>query len=127
VTRVLRRTGATSRRRAGEAGVASLELIGMVPLALITAFVVLQVAVLLWAVTATDDAVRQGVRAVSLGNDGCAVARDVLSDTLDERCRVTGGRLGQGSSVELVVGVPLLPPVDDLFPDVRITREAFLP
>ena len=116
-----------TRRVRSDRGVASLELLGMVPLALVFAVLALQVAAFMWAVTSTNEAVRAGVRAVSLGQDGCDAARAVLSDSLGVRCEQQGGPLGQGSSVELVVDVPIAGAVTDLVPDVQVTRKAYLP
>ncbi len=121
-----RRSGRWSGRRS-DRGVASLELLGMVPLALVFAVVVVQVAAFMVAVTAADEAVRSGARAVSLGRDGCGAAEAVMSDSLEAVCTQQGGELGTGSSVRLVVRVPVVGAVTDYVPDVRITREAFLP
>lgn len=115
------------RRTRDERGVASLELLGMVPLALVFAILAVQVAAFMWAVTSTNDAVRQGARAQSLGQDGCAAARAVLSDSLQVVDCVNGGRMGSGSTVRLEVDIPVAGAVEDLVPDVRVTREAFLP
>jgi len=99
----------------------------MVPLALVFAIVAVQVAAFMFAVTSTNEAVRAGVRAVSIGEDGCAAARDVLSDSLAVQCRQWGGELGKSQSLELVVDIPIAGAVRDLVPDVEVTREAFLP
>lgn len=118
----------TRKRSADDRGVASLELLGMIPLALVVAVLVVQVAAFMWAVTSTNDAVRQGARAQSLGQDGCAAAREVLSPALrgDSRC-FAEGRMGEGSTVQLVVDIPVAAAVVDLVPDVEVTREAYLP
>ena len=100
----------------------------MIPLALVFAVLALQVAAFMWAISSTNAAVRQAVRAESLGEDGCAAADDVLSSTLTVvRCDRDRGLLGEESRVELVVDVPVARVVDGLVPDVRVTREAFLP
>lgn len=116
-------------RRGGrrDRGVASLELLGMVPLALVFAVLVVQVAAFMFAVTSTNEAVRAGVRAVSTGEDGCAAAEAVISDSYEVTCTERGGPLGEGSSVRLVVDIPVAGAVTDLVPDVEVTREAFLP
>lgn len=112
-----------SPRRFGERGSASLELMGILPLALVFAVLALQVGGFLWAITSTNEAVRDGARAQSLGLPGCAAARDSLTDTL----KVTSCNAGGTGSVRLSVEVPILPVVDNLVPDVTVTREAHLP
>lgn len=120
-----------SRRRVdrGDRGVASLELLGMLPLVLVFAVLVVQVAGFMFAVSSTNEAVRAGARQQSLtGDGGCRAARDVLADSLDvAECQDGGGRLGEGPTVRLVVDIPVVRAVEDLVPDVRVTREARLP
>lgn len=99
----------------------------MVPLALIAAIIALTVAAAFWAVTEANDAVRQGVRAQSLGQDGCGAARAVLSDSLDVQCSATGGELGRNPAIRIVVEVPLPSAAEDYVPALRIEREAELP
>lgn len=120
---------AVRRARPGgsDRGVASLELLGMIPLALTFGVLVVQVAAFMFAVTSTNEAARAGVRAISLGEDGCAAARAVISDSYDVDCDPGGGRLGEGSSIRLVVDIPVVRAVGDYVPDVEVTREAYLP
>ena len=123
-----RTTSLGFRRRRGDPGVASLELLAMMPLVFLFALLALQVGAFLWAITSTNEAVRQGARAQSLGDNGCQAAEDTLTDTLDiERCSNSGGSGLGGVSVQLVVRVPILPLVEDYVPDVRVTRDAYLP
>ena len=120
--------GLVTRRRRDDGGVASLELLAMMPLVFLFALLALQVGAFLWAITSTNEAVRQGARAQSLGDNGCQAAEDTLTDTLVvEECRNRGGSGLGGVSVQLVVRVPVLPFVEDYVPDVRVTRDAYLP
>lgn len=116
-------------RRRDDRGVASIELIGMLPLVLVTALIVTQVAAFMWAATATNDAVRQGARAQSQNQDGCVAARAVLPDSLDiVRCtRYGGSELGDNPALRLVVDIPILPAVAYFAPDLDVTRTAYLP
>lgn len=124
----LRRPGLRRRAPRGDRGVASLELLGMIPLALVFAILAVQVGAFMWAVTSTNDAVRQGARALTLGQDGCVAAEDVLSESLRRGsvCSQSGG-MGSGSTVTLVVDIPIAAAVEDLVPDVSVTRTAYLP
>jgi hypothetical protein len=121
-------TAQVRRTRRRDDGVASLELLGLVPLALVFAAVAVVVAGFMVAITSTNDAVRQGARAQSLGQSGCDAARDVLRDTVVVRdCVAGGGELGSSPSVRMVVEVPVPRIVDDLVPEVLVTRDAYLP
>jgi hypothetical protein len=123
-----RRRPARPRPRRDDRGVASLELLGMIPLVFVIAAIGLQVGVFLWAVTNTNEAVRQGARAQSLGQDGCAAARATLARSLRSECSGSGGTgMGSPAEVSLVVEVPVLALVDEYLPDVVITRDAYLP
>ncbi len=116
------------RRPDSDRGVASLELLGMTPMVLLFAVLALQVGAFLWGITSANEAVRQGARAQSLGDNGCSAARDTLTDTLDVvSCSASGGSGRSSASVRLVVDVPVLTLVEDFVPDVRITRDAYLP
>ena len=121
------------RTRDREAGVASIELLGMIPLVFLFAALGLQVGAFLWAVTNANEAARQGARAVSLGQDGCGAARSTLAESLTRDlspgwCDASGGKsMGTPSTVTIVVEVPVLDLVDDYVPRVVIERSAFLP
>lgn len=120
-------------RRRDDRGVASIELLGIMPLALLLALIGLQVGAFLWAVTNTNEAARQGARAQSLGQDGCATFRATLADSLDTertQCRATGrpGLLtGSPTEIEVAVKVPIIPFIDDFVPDPTIERTVYLP
>lgn len=112
-----------------DSGVASLELLGMIPLVFVIAALGLQVGAFLWAVTNTNEAVRQGARAQSLGESGCDAAAGTLARSLDVvSCRATGGPgMYTPSTVSLVVEVPVLGLVDEYVPRVVVERDAYLP
>jgi hypothetical protein len=106
----------------------SVEMLALTPWLFVLALVAFQVGVIGWGVTSAGEAVRQGVRAQSLGQDGCAAARATLTSTLAmSGCTATGGALGEGNAVSIVVEVPVLRPAADWTPRVQVTREAFLP
>lgn len=126
----MRRLARMIRRGTGrEAGVASIELLGMIPLVFLFAALGLQVGAFLWAVTNTNEAARQGARAQSLGQDGCGAANATLATSLDViSCNASGGKgMYTPSNVTLVVKVPVLDLVDDYVPEVEIKRSAYLP
>lgn len=106
----------------------SVEMLALVPWLFVLAAVAFQAGVVGWGVTSADEAVRQGVRAQSLGQDGCAAARTTLSSSLEMgQCTATGGSLGDGNAVRIVVDIPVVRPATDWIPRVQVTREAFLP
>ncbi|MGN6330867.1 MAG: hypothetical protein ACTHOD_04340 [Motilibacteraceae bacterium] len=124
-----RRFGWTRARRRGwrsrvgdERGLLSLELLGLLPLLVVTAMVVLQVGAVLQATLATDAAARAGARAQARGETGDLAARRALPAWLLDHVQVTP----QGPdalSVEVVVPtvLPVLPDV------VRVRRTAAVP
>jgi hypothetical protein len=64
----------------------------MIPLVFLLAAIGLQGGVYMWAATNTNEAARQGARAQSLGQDGCAAVAATLGGSLDlESCSATGG------------------------------------
>ncbi|MGL5817280.1 MAG: TadE/TadG family type IV pilus assembly protein [Phycicoccus sp.] len=114
-------------RRRAERGSATLELVATMPLLLLFGLLALQVGVYLWVVASTNDAVRQGARAASLGGDGCAAATLALGQGLPPRgCAVTSGP-GGGAGVEVVVQAPGIPMVERFAPTITVTRKAFMP
>lgn len=113
----MRRLRPTCRR--DDRGQATLELVAMVPFVLFVTAALLQLAAVVWAVTDTTEAARQGARASSMGDDGCSAARAALSGSLtDTYCRYGAG------SLTMEVDAPILVPG---FDDVVIRREATLP
>lgn len=106
-------------RRRGDGGQATLELVAMVPFVLFVTATLLQLAAVVWAITDTSEAARQGARASSMGDDGCSAARDALSGSLRTMsCSAGGGTLA------MEVDAPIIVPG---FEDVVIRRAADLP
>lgn len=102
-----------------DAGQASLELVAMLPFVLLLAGLLLQLGAVVWAITDTTEAARQGARAASMGQDGCGAARAALSGSL-----TATGCTSAGGTVRLEVQTPAL--VDQL-PRWTIDRTAVLP
>ncbi|HEU4674510.1 MAG TPA: hypothetical protein VFS29_00865, partial [Motilibacteraceae bacterium] len=103
-------------------GLLSLELLGLLPLLVVTAMVVLQVGAVLQATLATDAAARAGARARARGETGDLAARRALPGWLLDHAQVTP----QGPdalSVEVVVPT-LLPVLPDV---VHVRRTAAVP
>lgn len=129
--RALRRT--PSRR--DDRGAASLEFVVYLPVALVFLYVTFQVCAIMWALSSINEAARQGARAQSLGQDGCAAAAGSLSRYLDydprTDCRASGNdRMGTPSSVEITVRTPVPALIRDWMPrgeDLNLTRTAYLP
>lgn len=117
-----RRDGARRRRVArGDGGVASLELVALLPVVFFVVALVVQLVLALATVQATNDAARQAARAYSLGRSPSAAA----ADSLPGRLSVDSLRyVGPGHGVELRVRVPLVAPV---LPDWTVTRKAVMP
>jgi hypothetical protein len=112
------RTHRTGRRDRGQA---TLELLAALPFLLIMAALLLQLAAVVWVVTDTTDAARQGARASSMGQDGCGAARAALSGAMPgEVLSCSSG----GGTVRLAVSAPVMVPG---IPDVTVRREAQLP
>ncbi|GAB4070214.1 hypothetical protein GCM10028777_34760 [Angustibacter speluncae] len=125
----------TTRRVArlrGDRGASTLEFVAYLPIALIFLLVVFQVCVFMWALNGLNEAARQGARAQSLGQDGCAAASRSLSGYLDVvRCSSSGGPgMYTPSSVEVTVKTPVPHFIRDWMPqgrDLELTRAAYLP
>ncbi|WP_162616428.1 TadE/TadG family type IV pilus assembly protein [Xylanimonas allomyrinae] len=104
-----------------ERGASTIEVLGAIPAVVLVILVVVQVCAFVWTVTAADQAVRDGARALSLGGSPAQVAAAVersLPGGLDARSLdVVGER------VMLQVDVPRLPVV----PAMTITRDASMP
>lgn len=102
-----------------DSGQATLELLAMLPVVLLLTGLLLQLGAVVWAINDTTEAVRQGARAASQGDGGCAAARRALSGALsDESCGESAGH------VEMTVEAPMLV---DAFPAYLIRREATMP
>ena len=114
----MRRLRPVSRR--DDRGQATLELVAMVPFVLFVTATLLQLAAVVWAITDTTEAARQGARASSIGDvDGCSAARAALSGTLTATSCIAGAGF-----LTMEVDAPSLVPG---FEDVVIRREAAMP
>lgn len=103
-----------------DGGQATLELIAMLPFVLLLAGLLFQVGSVVWAITDTTEAARQGARAASMGDGGCAAARAALSGGrgADADCSVVG------ETLTLTIPAPIFV---DAIGDVTIERSATLP
>lgn len=90
--------------RGPEGGVASLELLGIVPLMLFMAFVAWQLAIGGYAAVYANEAARSAARAATLDQDPVAAGLDTLPAGLDGT--VTGGRVGDGYRYTVKVQIP---------------------
>jgi hypothetical protein len=88
----------------GEAGQATVELLGLLFLVLVALLVVTQLFLVGVASVAADNAARTAARAASLGRDGAAAAAGSVPAGLRSRVAVQGGR------ALVQVDVPLLLP-----------------
>ena len=109
------RPAPTSR---AERGSASLEAVVLVPVMLLVALLVLQLGVVGWTVTQTEEAARQAARAHSLDRSPHAAAEDALPGAL------TVEHLdASGDEVTLRVKIPRVSPL----PVFRVTRSVTMP
>jgi hypothetical protein len=105
-------------RRERDAGTASLELVGLMPIVAVVASLALQYAAVVFVAHTADDAARQAARALSLGRDPTSAAEDVVPSNLDVQVLTSGtGR------VTVRVEVPRLSPL----PQKTVTRSADMP
>lgn len=109
-----------ARPRPDDGGVASVEVVALLPWLLVIALAALQLAATVWTVTSADLAVRQAARAGSLGRDPRVAAERALPAGLSVK-RLE--RFGPDNGVRLVVGVPRV----SLIPSFDITRTVELP
>lgn len=132
----MRRLRRALPRRRDDRGASTLEFVAYLPIALIFLLVVFQVCAIMWAANSINEAARQGARAQSLGQDGCAAARASLSGYLDfdprRDCTASGGAgLYDGpSTVEITVRTPVPELIREWMPngnDLELTRTAYLP
>lgn len=98
------RNGRRSRRLSGQAGQVALETVAVIPIALVVLVLCLQVVLVGVSFVWSGVAASAAARAVALGDDPAAAARDVLPAGLQAQTSVSGG----GSSVEVQVRTPLL-------------------
>lgn len=92
-------------RLRSQRGQASIELIGMLPILLLSALLVWQLLLAAYAVTSAENAARNASRAQALGDDGEEVGEDSLSFGLDDgaEVRVEGDRATVRVRVPIVV------------------------
>jgi len=107
--------GASPRR---ERGSVSLEVVGLVPLVVLVALLVLQLGVAGWTASQTQKAAREAARAQSLGGDPSSAAARALPGAL-EIDRIDSS----GDTVTLVVEVPRVSPL----PVFRVERQVAMP
>ena len=69
--------------RAHDRGVASLEVVGLLPLVALVVSMILQLVAATYTANATESAARAAARAYSLGEDPTAAARRSLPSALD--------------------------------------------
>lgn len=103
----------TPARFRRERGTASIEVVGLVPLLILVAMMVLQLGVAGWTASQTAEAARQSARAQSLGEDPRAAAEQALPGALRVD-RIAAG----GDTVTLWVDVPRV----SLLPGLTVSR-----
>lgn len=108
-----------TRRLHREGGTTALELTALVPLAVIVMFVFIQGAFVLYGVTATQTAARQGARAASLDQSPAAAVDRALPSWI--RHDVT--TYGPGHGVRVRADIPVIVPGMDF----TVRREAVMP
>ncbi|HEX6115549.1 MAG TPA: hypothetical protein VFY99_00520 [Solirubrobacterales bacterium] len=96
------------RRRSGEAGQASAELVAIVPLLVLVVAAAAQLTAAGWALWSAANAARAGARAAHVGGDPERVARAALPGELREHARISGDEevRVQVKAPGLVPGVP---------------------
>ncbi|MBE7699032.1 pilus assembly protein [Oerskovia sp. Sa1BUA8] len=105
-------------RRDKERGSSTIEILGMLPVVVVTLFVLLQLCAFTWAVAGANQAVRDGARAKSLDRPVAAAVEASLPSGLSvHSLRVEGER------VVLQVEVPRIA----VFPSMTVQREATMP
>jgi hypothetical protein len=106
------------RRKRGEAGSASLELIGVLPFLLLTIAVAAQLGIAGASLWSAGIAARAGARAAVVGGSAAAAARAALPPALRD-----GARVDSAGAVSVEVPVPVLIPG---MPDVGVTAKTRL-
>jgi len=92
-------------RRSGEAGSASIELVGVLPFLLLAILVAAQLALAGQALWSAGIAARAGARAALVGGDAAGAARRALPESMR-----SGARVGDEGRVSVEVPVPRLLP-----------------
>ena len=98
------------KRRSGEAGQASAELVAIVPLLVLVVVAAAQMAATGWALWSAANAARAGARAAHVGGDPERVAKAALPDQLREDAEVSDddGVRVRVKAPGLVPGIPRL-------------------
>lgn len=107
-------------RRRSERGVASLEVVGLMPVVAAVCVALMQGAAAVYSMQAATEAARQAARAASLDQEPAAAARAALPGGVGLAGLTT---FGPGHGVRVTVTVPRLLP---LGPD-SVTRSAVMP
>ncbi|QTE29952.1 TadE/TadG family type IV pilus assembly protein [Pengzhenrongella sicca] len=111
------------RLRREDRGSAALEVVGVLPVVAIVLLALLQGIAAAYATHATNQAVRDGARALSLGSSAAdaelAVTRSLPSGLAVEHFTVVAG----GDGVRLEVRVPRI----GVFPQLTVDRTAIMP
>jgi hypothetical protein len=107
------------RDRTSQRGTSTLELVGIAPIVLATAMVMLYAGFALYGITATQTAARQAARAASLGDSPFAAADAAMPGWLGHDVDLFHG----GTGVRVTADLPDLLPGTDLL----VSREAVMP
>jgi pilus assembly protein CpaE len=94
-----------THRRDGEAGTATIELVGVLPFLLLAVLVAAQLALAGQALWSAGVAARAGARAALVGGDAAGAARDALPDSMRH-----GAQVAERGAVSVEVPVPRLLP-----------------
>lgn len=113
------------RTRRGDDGQASIELVALLPLMLLTGALVVQLALAGYCLVAAENAARVGARAASLCEDGSAAGQQAPPGWLRDELSVAVGSSGGAARAEARTGVPVLFTSVQL--PVTITRDAEFP
>ena len=101
-----------------ERGSSTIEVIGMVPVVVVLLLCLVQVCFVGYALLATNQAARDGARALSLGSSASLAVERSLPGALDST-----GVTVRGEAVEVRVPVPQVRP----FPRFVVERTAVMP
>ena len=108
------------RARGGDRGSAAIEVLGAIPVVAIVLVVLVQGAAAVYTTQATNQAVRDGARALSLGRS----APDAVEDSLPGGLRAdTFATVNGGQGVRITVKVPRI----GVFPEMTVDRSAVMP
>jgi hypothetical protein len=111
-------TTRSSRAASREAGASTIEVIGMIPVIVMILGVLIQTCAFIWTVMATDQAARDGARALSLSRSVDVAIEASLPGSLHAH-DITA----IGDTVTLQVNVPHF----GFLPDMTVTRKATMP